>query len=160
MGGLSMGGYGALRLALGYPERFCSVHSHSGALIQRNLTLTPRQAARHELFKNHPPGFITELRRIFGRHPIGTTHDLIALIRRARRRGRRLPEILIDCGREDPLLKYNQRFHRRLEAMKVPHVYQEFPGTHDWDYWDLHIPEALAFHASNLGLRRMKERKN
>ena len=37
IGGLSMGGYGALRVALGYPERFCSVNSHSGAVMRLNL---------------------------------------------------------------------------------------------------------------------------
>ena len=43
-------------------------------------------------------------------------------------------------------------FHRQLLARKVPHVYREFPGDHDWDYWDLHIRDALAFHARNLRL--------
>ena len=33
IGGLSMGGYGALRNALKYADRYCSVHSHSSALI-------------------------------------------------------------------------------------------------------------------------------
>jgi S-formylglutathione hydrolase FrmB len=37
-------------------------------------------------------------------------------------------------------------------AHHVPHVYREFPGDHNWDYWDLHIRDALAFHARNLHL--------
>jgi S-formylglutathione hydrolase FrmB len=81
-----------------------------------------------------------------------TGHDLLMLILRARRRQRRLPRLLIDCGTEDPLREYNREFHEELQASKVPHVYREYPGGHDWDYWDLHIREALDFHARNLHL--------
>lgn len=152
IGGLSMGGYGALRVALGYPEKFCSANSHSGALMRLNLDLSPREARRDRIFRKHPPAFFPEMQRIFGRRPMGTRHDLLALIRRARRRHRRLPRILIDCGTEDSLLEYNRTFHRKLQDLQVPHVYREFPGDHDWDYWDLHVREALAFHARNLRL--------
>jgi S-formylglutathione hydrolase FrmB len=147
-----MGGYGALRVALGYPERFCSVHSHSGALVQLKLDLSPSQARKDTILRNHPPEFLDELRRVFGRRPVGTRHDLIALIQRGRRRHHRLPRILIDCGTEDSLLEHNRDFHQRLVDHDVPHTYREFPGGHDWDYWDLHIREAIAFHARNLRL--------
>jgi S-formylglutathione hydrolase FrmB len=150
IGGLSMGGYGALRVALGYPEKFCSANSHSGALMRLNLDLGPRAARRDRIFRKHPPAFFSEMQRIFGRRPMGTRHDLLALIRRARRRHRRLPRILIDCGTEDSLLEYNRTFHRELQDLEVRHLYREFPGGHDWDYWDLHVREALAFHTRNL----------
>jgi putative tributyrin esterase len=155
IGGLSMGGYGALRVALGYPERFCSVNSHSGALLRMNLDMSPQQARRDPILGKHPPEFFLELRRIFGRRHAGTRHDLIALVRRARRRHRRLPRILIDCGTEDSLLAGNREFHAQLGELDIPHVYREFPGRHDWDYWDLHVREALAFHARNLHVTPM-----
>ncbi|MFA5058570.1 MAG: alpha/beta hydrolase family protein [Opitutaceae bacterium] len=150
IGGLSMGGYGALRVALGHPDKFCSVNSHSGALGRYNLTR--RAAARDALLKDRPAAFIAELRRIFGRRPLGSRHDLLALIRRARRRHQRLPKILLDCGAGDFLLESNRRFHQELQDLQVPHLYREFPGTHDWDYWDRHVREALEFHARNLRL--------
>ena len=152
IGGFSMGGYGALRVGLGYPERFCSVHSHSGALLRMNLDLSARQARGDPVFRRNPPEFFAELQRIFGRRFVGTRHDPIALVGRARRRHRRLPRILIDCGTEDSLLGGNRDFHRELEELHVPHLYREFPGGHDWDYWDLHIREALSFHAGSLHL--------
>lgn len=153
IGGVSMGGYGALRVALGYPDRFCSVHSHSGAVARLRLDVSPRQARRHPILRKHPPEFLDELQRVFGRRPVGTKHDLIALIQRARRRHRRLPRILIDCGIEDSLLEANRDLHQQLVDHRVPHTYREFPGGHDWDYWDLHIREAIAFHARSLHLR-------
>jgi putative tributyrin esterase len=36
----------------------------------------------------------------------------------------------------------------------VPHSYREFPGAHEWDYWDRHVQDALAFHAEALGLKQ------
>jgi S-formylglutathione hydrolase FrmB len=117
-----------------------------------NLDLSPRQARKDPIFRKHPPTFFAELQQIFGRRLIGTKHDLLTLIQRARRRHRRLPRILIDCGTEDSLLESNRDFHRQLMAHHVPHVYREFPGDHNWDYWDLHIRDALAFHARNLHL--------
>ena len=152
IGGLSMGGYGALRVALRYPERFCSANSHSGAVMRFNLELGPKAARTDPVFRRHPPAFFAEMRRIFGRRPLGTRHDLLALARRARRRHRQLPAILLDCGTEDTLLEYNRGLHRDLAAARVPHVYREFPGGHDWDYWDAHVREALEFHAARLHL--------
>lgn len=156
IGGVSMGGYGALRVALGYPDRFCSVHSHSGAVVRLNLDRGVQQARRNAVLREHPPGFVAELRRVFGRRPMGTKHDLLALIRRARRCHRRLPRILIDCGAEDSLIGANRDLHRLLVDHRIPHTYREFPGNHDWDYWDLHVREALAFHARNLHLNAIE----
>lgn len=94
---------------------------------------------------------MAEMQRIFGLAPQGTEHDLLFLARRAKRT-RRLPRLLIDCGTEDFLVADNRRFHRDLTEARIPHEYREFPGAHDWDYWDLHVREALAFHVANLGL--------
>lgn len=139
IGGLSMGGYGALRLGLGYPDTFASVNSHSGALMHARKAQTVMDPA--------------EFRRIFGPRPENTDHDLVHLTQKARRAGK-LPRIRIDCGTEDFLLQENRQFHDVLQRMKVPHEYAEFPGTHNWDYWDTHVQEALAFHAKNLRLKK------
>ena len=142
VGGLSMGGYGALRLALGYPDRYASANSHSGAVIHSH-----RNAPR-------PNGPLSpaEFRRIFGEHPEGSEHDLLALAQRVQASGSSLPQMLIDCGTEDVLIDDNRTFHRALRQMNVPHEYREFPGAHEWDYWDQHVQDALAFHANVLGL--------
>ena len=87
--------------------------------------------------------------RIFGRSPVGGPNDLVALAMKAKR-ARLLPEIALDCGTEDYLLADNRDFVQRLTAAKIPFAYKEHPGAHDWDYWDLHIREALCFHARNL----------
>jgi S-formylglutathione hydrolase FrmB len=141
IGGLSMGGYGALRLALAHPDRYASANSHSGALLY---------GARN-VVRNPSPLTPTEQRHIFGASPAGSDHDLMALAKRAKASGT-LPELLIDCGTEDHLLGDSRAVHEELKRLGIPHEYREFPGAHDWDYWDVHVREALAFHAKVLGI--------
>ncbi|HEY4301310.1 MAG TPA: alpha/beta hydrolase-fold protein [Candidatus Didemnitutus sp.] len=152
IGGLSMGGYGALRVGLGWPDRFCSINSHSGALGRANADFSEEavKAGRHP---DKPPEFIAELRRVFGERPLGTAHDILELAVAAKK-SRRLPKLLIDCGRKDYLRADSREFHRELTRARIPHRYCEFAGAHDWDYWDAHIGEAIAFHARNLGVKR------
>ncbi len=132
IGGLSMGGYGAIRLGLKYPDRYASIFAHSSRL-----------PARAEL-----PALAWARVRDAGALD---DRDVDALAARAD--GRTLPALAFDCGVDDPLLADNRRFHARLEELGLPHVYQEHPGAHTWDYWDRHVQEAIAHHARALGLR-------
>ena len=133
IGGLSMGGYGALRIALGYPDRFASAHSHSGAV------LGPRRRV------DFPP--TPEYRAIVGPHSglAGTDNDLAVLAARAKA-GNLLPRLRLDCGIDDSLIDDNRALNRQLVDAGVDHQYQEFPGGHTWDYWDEHVREAIEFH--------------
>lgn len=140
IGGLSMGGYGAVKLGLKHPETFASVTSHSGALgFLRNDPQKLKELSPEAL-------------RIFGPTPKGGPDDPFALVERVDHG--RIPALRLDCGMDDFLLDQNREFHKHLETLHVPHEYQEFSGGHDWQYWDLHVREAVAFHAKNLQLAR------
>jgi S-formylglutathione hydrolase FrmB len=136
--GLSMGGYGALRIGLGWPDRFASIISHSGAVMYG----TTGQ-------RTNSPMVDAEYERIFGTSPGGTSHDLLTLADRARGN---LPKIAIDCGVGDFLLDQNRALHQRLDELKIPHDYEEFPGEHNWTYWNARLPASLARHAVVLGI--------
>jgi putative tributyrin esterase len=138
VGGLSMGGYGALLLGLTHPDQYCAVVSHSGA---------PRHGSR--LWDEERAG---EMRRVFGRDPRGSRHDLPHLARQLKSSNAQLPAMMIDCGTEDFLLGQNRSFHAELEALNFPHTYAEHPGEHNWDYWDLHVREGLQFAAAAMGI--------
>jgi putative tributyrin esterase len=140
IGGLSMGGYGALRVGLGYPDRFCSANSHSGAMLAG--TRAPGKAGM----------FPSERKLIFGAKPAGSSHDLIALAAKARAAGK-LPRLRIDCGTEDFLLDSNREYHQKLSELGVAHEYEEFPGAHSWEYWDVHVREAIAFHCGVMKVK-------
>jgi len=147
IGGLSMGGYGALRVGLGYADRFCSIHAHSAAVWGAKHYYACAKAGGPVQEKMRRD----EAMRHFGGLPMRGEHSILTHARRARDT-RTLPTILMDCGTGDFLLEDNRAAHAALTKARVPHSYREFPGAHDWDYWDLHIREALAFHAVNLGL--------
>jgi putative tributyrin esterase len=143
IGGLSMGGYGAVKLGLKHHETFGSVNSHSGAVGM----------LRQESMKNRP--LTPEFMRIFGEDPQGGDEDPFALVERIDHG--RIPPMRIDCGVDDVLLDQNRSFHKHLESLRIMHEYQEFPGGHNWAYWDEHVQEAIAFHAKNLGLKQNEQ---
>ncbi|MEI6913888.1 MAG: alpha/beta hydrolase family protein [Armatimonadota bacterium] len=137
IGGLSMGGYGAVKLALKHPELFCAAASLSGALVINGAFVGDE--ARDK-----------EMRLIFGEDMRGGEEDILAIAERADRST--LPAIRIDCGTEDWLLESNRTTHARFEELHIPHEYEEYPGDHNWDYWDLHIQDALVFIKRHLGI--------
>ncbi|MEP6756312.1 MAG: alpha/beta hydrolase family protein [Chthonomonadales bacterium] len=138
IGGLSMGGYGALRLSLGNPDMFCSANSHSGAVA---FGMRP-------VVGTDPNG--KEFLRVLGPNSTRGKNDLFALAEKVEKD--KLPAMRIDCGASDFLLNDNRLFHKRLQDLNVAHEYEEFPGSHEWGYWDTHIQQALAFHRKNLGI--------
>jgi S-formylglutathione hydrolase FrmB len=143
IGGLSMGGYGAVKLGLKHPDLFASVNSHSGALA----------IVQDDWSKNgHIKDIAPELERIFGKSPRNGPEDPFGIIERTDHG--LVPALRIDCGKDDFLTEQNRSFHSKLESMKIPHEYAEFPGEHTWSYWDLHVQEAIAFHVRNLKIKR------
>lgn len=136
--GLSMGGYGALKFALTYPDRFASAVSMSGATGW----------GHNDNGRDGEP-LSEEWRRLLGPHPIGGPNDLYALAEKADPETR--PALRIDCGIDDFLIDDNRKFHAHLDAINVPHEYTEYPGAHNWDYWDEHVQDAIAFHKKTLG---------
>ncbi len=140
IGGLSMGGYGAMKLGLKYPHLFGSLVSHSGVLdICRWYTDCKRPHLMHGIFGTKPK----------------RSDDPIHLLARAKP----LPQILIDCGSEDFLIEHNRQFHRLLTRRTIPHVYREFPGVHNWDYWQARLPAAFDHHAAWFTRNRRPTRK-
>lgn len=128
--GLSMGGYGAFKLALRCPETFVAAASLSGALDMAGLI-----KANTDLF-NH--------RLVYGDQDItGTDNDLIWLLQELERTEAPKPMLYQCCGTEDFLYEDNQVFRKACEATSLDFTYQEGPGGHDWGYWDARIQDVL-----------------
>ncbi|MGN6371134.1 MAG: alpha/beta hydrolase [Phycisphaerae bacterium] len=169
IGGLSMGGYGAIKLALKFPDLFCSATSHSGPLMTplHKPELRPKEFAPQ----------LAEYQSIFGADWQGGPNDPAALAKKCPLHLR--PALRIDCGLSDFLLDQNREFHTHLDALHFPHEYHEFEGEHnctccgnkhtctcdgggplnpwsarhDWAYWDRHIQDAILFHCKNLRIK-------
>ena len=124
--GLSMGGYGAIRVGLANPDLFSVACSHSGAVGYAHGPIEGRPELGH-------------LARAVGE--AGDCHALAA----ERKKDGKLPALRLDCGTDDFLLDSNRQFHAHLDEIGVEHVYEEFPGNHNWAYWDEHITATLDF---------------
>lgn len=126
IGGLSMGGFGALRLGMKHPDRFASIWAHSaGVSALPEVLLASLDDRADALVETHAA----------------------RLVERADR-----PRITFDCGVDDFLIEPNRALHRHLDGIGLPHAYHEHPGAHTWAYWDEHVQEALAQHAEVFGL--------
>lgn len=126
--GLSMGGYGALKLALTHPGRYAAAASLSGGLDVAGLI---QRGQRVELFE-----------RVFGGTP-GPTEDLFALLADAEPAA--LPALHISCGAEDPLVEMSRAFAAAAEARGASVTTDFPPGTHEWGLWDRVIADVIAW---------------
>ena len=135
--GLSMGGYGALKCALRYPDRYAA------AVALSAVTDIPGRIEAAEW-----SGLRSELVRIFGTpaEVAGSGNDLFALASQVAKLGSEAPRLLSICGTEDFLHADNQRFRDRMKEVKYANFqYEEAPGAHQWEFWDLHIQRGLRF---------------
>lgn len=166
IGGLSMGGYGAVSLALAYPQVFAAAASHSGVLSPRFLgpipfALPARYAATTAELEQASRGLWWSQWPAFGRDTIGWaardpgTLAAAALRANTERGGPSLPQLFIDTGVADDLvINQNRDFHQTLLRLRVSHQYAEWPGAHTWDYWRTHVAESAAFLLTAVGAPR------
>lgn len=130
--GLSMGGYGAFKLALKYPGRYAAAASLSGALDM---------ASRWDRGER-----IGEMELVYGGSPAGTPNDLMFLARQlAADPAQPRPRLFQCCGTEDFLLDDNRAFRDQALGLGLDLVYREAPGNHTWAFWDTHIQQVLAW---------------
>lgn len=133
--GLSMGGYGALKLALNQPGRFLACASFSGVcdMGQRLKGLNMSEAFNREVADTF--GSEEEFR--------GSVNDLAFQAEKAASDGL-IPQIFMACGTDDFLYENNLSFLGHLRKLGIPVKWEATPGrAHSWDYWDEQILAAL-----------------
>ncbi len=131
--GLSMGGYGAFKLAFRCPRKFAAAASLSGALdLERRMPEYEEDRKR-------------EMNNIFGDPAAfsGSLNDLFFLAHRLARSKGPKPLLFQCCGTEDYLYPHNQRFRDHAKKLSLPLTYEEGPGVHDWAFWDHWIRRVL-----------------
>lgn len=129
--GLSMGGFGALRTALAYPDVFGKAAGLSSALIVHDI-------AHMKEGDNDELANYAYYHECFGDLEIVEESDNNpeVLVKRLKESGKKIPELFISCGTEDFLLEKNRVMHAFLDGIGVPHVYMESKGGHDMDFWN------------------------
>lgn len=133
--GLSMGGYGAFKLALRHPERFAAAASLSGAMDMVAAV------------QSDDPTWLAEMRTIFGdlNQMAGSDNDLFYLASQLAKSDKPKPKLFQWCGTEDFLYDDNIRFRNLVETLPFDYTYTEGPGDHLWRYWDEQIQNVLTW---------------
>ncbi|MGB5263418.1 MAG: alpha/beta hydrolase-fold protein [Lutimonas sp.] len=122
--GLSMGGYGALRLGAKYPHKYKAFSGHSSITNKNQMHLFVEEDEDNysQFNKNDEDVF------------------QLMLLNKSK-----LTPFRFDCGKNDLLIEYNRTLHKRLTDNNISHIYDEFEGIHEWSYWQEHIIDTLLF---------------
>lgn len=133
--GLSMGGYGAIKFGMKYPDKFSLVGSFSGALGAASFT----EKSAGNIGKS--------IDEIFGAADSENrkSNDVFGLLKTITpEKIKQLPFIYQSCGTEDFLIQNNRDFLALMNEKKIAHEYREHPGGHNWIFWDDQIREFLS----------------
>ncbi len=142
IGGLSMGGWGALMLSMRHPDHFAACAAFSAAVWTDDEVISIKQAMYDRFFSE-----------IFGTKPAGKDrlnphfrqHHPLDLAKTASVETLKKVRFYIDCGDDDFLIRGNATLHFTLNDRKIPHEFRVRDGDHSWIYWRTGIVEGLKF---------------
>lgn len=138
LGGISMGGFGALHTGLAYPENFGRVFALSSALIVHGIKNMKEGDANPTADYDYYAAVFGDLSQLEA-----SDNNPETLVRKRMAEKRTLPEFYMACGTEDFLIEENRRFRDFLRAEGVPVQYTESPGVHDWVFWNQYLEPAI-----------------
>ncbi len=123
--GLSMGGYGALKCALKYPERYKGCGAFSAACNMKRF-----------LNYDETDFFYKEIKAILGQNlELLEENDIYPLIDKCDKSDIK-PEIFVTCGTEDFIYHMSTELKEALEKTSIPFTYKEWSGAHEWYLWN------------------------
>ena len=138
IGGLSMGGYGAMRNGLKYSDTFGYIVALSAALQMEEMAS-----------RTGDDGFFIESRS-YAEACFGDLSKLLDsdknpkwLVNEQIKAGKPLPRIYMACGDRDSLLTANEDMAAFLKEQGADVTFEVGPGAHEWDFWDAYIRKAI-----------------
>ena len=129
IGGISMGGFGAFQTGIAYAAIFKAISAHSSITNIKQMNFFVEENTQNYTQQNQ------------------LEEDVLGSILK---NGKNLPHIRFDCGKGDMLISENRALHKSLLKKNIPHIYKEYNGGHNWEYWKEHISETLQFFALKL----------
>ncbi len=130
--GISMGGYGALKMALNKPDQFAAGICLSGALDIVSIMKNPI----------HPIFNVDEFFGGFERL-VGSNNDLYALLPKLASQGVHLPALYMACGVDDDLYEMSRKFQDLARDYSITLTFEEGPGSHNCDFWEIYFRRSL-----------------
>lgn len=126
--GLSMGGHGALYLAIRHQDVYGAAGSMSGGVDIRPFPNNWDMAHRLGTYAKEPARW--ESHTVINQLHLLTPNSLA---------------LLIDCGYDDFFFKVNENLHEQLQYRNIPHDFIARPGAHNWNYWSNAVLYQLLF---------------
>ena len=140
IGGLSMGGFGALHTGLAFPENFGGIMALSSALITYDIhNFKPESDPVMANYDYYVDTF-GPLDKVYE-----SDHNPEVLYKKNKANGVKNPEIYMACGTEDFLLQSNRRMRDFLDSQDDGFKYEEGPGVHDWNFWTPHAYSGIEY---------------
>lgn len=140
--GVSMGGFGAIKLALKYPDLFVFAAGLSSAI---DVPSRPFSIKRIQQWRGH--------RAIFGAWQGQAQHENDPYILAASTDVSRSSYMFLSCGEQEDLLPANRRFAALLARRKFRYEFQTRPGGHDWNQWNVWLPNLFQRLATHIGAK-------
>ncbi|MEJ6494769.1 alpha/beta hydrolase family protein [Pseudoalteromonas lipolytica] len=140
--GLSMGGFGALYIAINHPDQFAAVSGISAGVDVRPFS------AEFDLAK--VLGSYAENKEKWDSIAIINNLHKIAAGNTAWNKGADTLPIMLDIGVDDFFIEQNRALHQAMLKMRISHDYVERPGIHDWHYWNKVIAYQFLFLTSHM----------
>jgi len=140
IGGLSMGGYGAIRNGLKYWKNFSRVVAFSSALAFWDMVREGEDDGFILTSEKYAQSRFGDLNRVRG-----TDMDPYALVETLRAQNADIPKFYLGCGTEDGLLAANDKFAGFLRSRGVDVTFETAAGAHEWPYWHRALERALGW---------------
>lgn len=138
IGGLSMGGFGALRNGLKYSDTFGYIVSLSGALHLEQMAARTEEAPFFLESKSYAEACFGDLSEV-----LESDKNPRWLVKQLKKGKKEIPEIYMACGDQDHLLPVNKDMAKFLKEQGVRVTLEIGPGNHEWDFWDAYIKKAI-----------------
>jgi putative tributyrin esterase len=141
--GVSMGGFGAAKLALHHPEKYAFAGALSAAIDAPRRRFTWRRLSQSRSYQEMFGADGSDPRR---------ANDPFLLVANAD--PKTMPYLYLTCGRQEGLLGPNREFAALLQRYKIAHEFHDVPGGHDWNQWNAQLPglfESLRRHWASPG---------
>jgi S-formylglutathione hydrolase FrmB len=144
MGG-SMGGYGALKIALSKPERygFCAVFAPACLFLDETLKELRLHWKTAVQAGAEAAAVIGDLQSAFGEDFQYNAGDIILELAKNADSSPQKPKIHTSCGTDDDFLKDNRRFAEAMKQFSFDFAFEEMDGKHDWNYFNAALFKAF-----------------
>jgi len=138
--GVSMGGYGAIKLALSHPDLFVFAGGISSAVDVPGRPFSFKRISQSRHYNS-----------IFGSWGTVTRRNGDPFVLAQSADPERVPYLFLSCGEQEGLLSPNRSFAALLESRHFHYEFHVAPGGHDWNQWDKRLPSVFQSMSAHLG---------